>query len=93
MKILNVKPTGKAVHAALLSLMAAVAVFAIGCTTTETVVHTVVVKEQVPGETVVQTVVVEKEVVVEVESRPHAHEHARTTGTASTIGPPPLRFA
>ena len=42
-----------------------VALTAIGaCGGTETVVQTVVVKEQVPGETVIQTVVVEKEVQV-----------------------------
>ncbi len=64
MKILNVISKRKAVAAAFLSLMAVVAVVAMACAGTETVVHTVVVKEQVPGETVIQTVVVEKEVQV-----------------------------
>ena len=64
MQILTVIPKRKAVAAALLSIMAAVAVFVISCGGTETVVQTVVVVEQVPGETVIQTVVVEKEVQV-----------------------------
>ena len=64
MKILTDKFKRKTVTAGLLSILAVVAVFAVACGGTETVVHTVVVKEQVPGETVIQTVVVEKEVQV-----------------------------
>ena len=55
--------------AVLLAMASVVALSVIAaCGGTETVVHTVVVKEQVPGETVVQTVVVEKEVQVEGET-------------------------
>ncbi|MCY4474276.1 MAG: ABC transporter substrate-binding protein [Chloroflexi bacterium] len=64
MQIPKLVPKRKAVSAALLSIIAAFAVFAISCGGTETVVQTVVVVEQVPGETVIQTVVVEKEVQV-----------------------------
>ncbi len=64
MKILTDKFKHKVVTAGLLSIVAAIAVFAVACGGTETVIQTVVVKEQVPGETVIQTVVVEKEVQV-----------------------------
>ena len=64
MKILTDKFKRKTVTAGLLSILAVVAVFAVACGGTETVIQTVVVKEQVPGETVIQTVVVEKEVQV-----------------------------
>lgn len=64
MKILTDKFKRKTVTAGLLSIVAAIAVFAVACGGTETVIQTVVVKEQVPGETVIQTVVVEREVQV-----------------------------
>ncbi|MYK61516.1 MAG: hypothetical protein F4034_06010, partial [Chloroflexi bacterium] len=64
MKILTDKFKRKTLSAGLLSILAVVAVFAVACGGTETVIQTVVVKEQVPGETVIQTVVVEKEVQV-----------------------------
>ena len=54
----------KRVSGGLLAILAAVAVFAVACGGTETVIQTVVVKEHVPGETVIQTVVVEKAVQV-----------------------------
>ena len=52
---------------ALIPALAAVVALGVlvACGGTETVVQTVVVKEQVPGETVIQTVVVEREVQVE----------------------------
>ena len=55
----------RTVIAVLGALAAAAMVAVIACGGTETVVHTVVVERDVPGETVIQTVVVEKEVVVE----------------------------
>ena len=68
MKVLTDKFKGKTVAAGLLSILAVVALFAVACGGTETVIQTVVVKEQVPGETVIQTVVVEKEVQVSGET-------------------------
>ena len=57
----------RSIFVALLSVLTTIAVASIACTGTETVIHTVVVEKQVPGETVLQTVVVEKQVVVEKE--------------------------
>ena len=64
MKILTEKPKSKAVATVLLAVGAAVAIFAIACGGTETVIQTVVVEKSVPGETVIQTVMVEKEVQI-----------------------------
>ena len=64
MKILTEKPKSKAVATVLLAVGAAVAMFAIACGGTETVIQTVVVEKSVPGETVIQTVMVEKEVQI-----------------------------
>ena len=61
MRLKRLNPFAVAIAMASVIALAAIA----ACGGTETVVHTVVVKEQVPGETVVQTVVVEKEVQVE----------------------------
>ena len=64
MKFLTEKPKSKAVATVLLAVGAAVAMFAIACGGTETVIQTVVVEKSVPGETVIQTVMVEKEVQI-----------------------------
>ena len=64
MKKLTERSKRKWVPAMLLAIVAAVTVFAIACGGTETVIQTVVVEKEVPGETVIQTVVVEKEVQV-----------------------------
>ena len=48
-----------------LTVLATAMAISIACGETETVVQTVVVEKEVPGQTVIQTVVVEKEVQVE----------------------------
>ncbi len=64
MKSLSHLSTRKTLAAVMLTISASIAALVFACGGTETVVQTVVVERDVPGETVIQTVVVEKEVQV-----------------------------
>ncbi len=68
MKVLSTIPGHRKAVAALLAVSAMMVVLSFACGGTETVVQTVVVEKEVPGETVVQTVVVEKAIQVSGET-------------------------